>query len=51
MAQVDNTTGLPDFIRSTRLILVDKSGEMHSYYDVLQEGEMKKLEQDLRQLL
>ncbi len=50
-AEDDSTAGIPDFIHSTRLVLVDRSGEIRGYYDVQQEDEMKKLKSDVGRLL
>jgi len=50
-AAVDNSTGIPDFIHTTRMALVDGQGNIRGYYDSMNTDDQKQLESDLKQLL
>jgi protein SCO1 len=50
-AREDNSSAVPGFIHSTRLILVDRKGRIRGYYNVLQDSEVKQLGRDLKRLL
>jgi protein SCO1 len=50
-AREDDSSAVPGFIHSTRLILVDRKGRIRGYYNVLQESDIQKLGRDLKSLL
>jgi len=50
-AQEDDSGDEPDFIHSTRLVLVDRAGYIRGYYSVLDPKELDLLKSDLTQLL
>lgn len=50
-AQEDNSSGIPEFVHTTRVVLVDRQGVIRGYYDSLAPEDEKLLETDLKYYL